>query len=140
MASTKTVRDVMTSDLVCCESKNTIADAARMMRDHEIGNVLVVDSGRLSGIVTDRDLVVRCLAADATPDSTLADAFTSQPRTVAADCTVDQAAKLMGDAALRRLPVVDGNKPVGIVTLGDLAMHGDRGRALGEISAAAPNN
>jgi len=136
----QTVRDVMTTNLVTCTSSAPLKDAAGYMRDRDIGDVLVVDDGSICGIVTDRDIVVRCVAegGDAR-EATVGDVCTADLTTVSADTTIEDAARLMRDNALRRLPVVDHGKPVGIVTLGDLAVQADPSSALGGISAARPN-
>jgi CBS domain-containing protein len=138
---TQTVRDVMTTDLVTCSSSAPLRDAAECMRDHDIGDVLVVDDGAIRGIVTDRDIVVRCVAegGDAR-QAKVGDVCTSDLTTVPADATIQDAARIMRDQALRRLPVVDRGKPVGIVSLGDLAVEADPSSALGGISAASPND
>ena len=137
---TQTVRDVMTTDLVTCSSSAPLRDAAEYMRDHDIGDVLVVDDGAIRGIVTDRDIVVRCVAEGGdTRQAKVGDVCTSNLTTVPADATIQDAARIMRDQALRRLPVVDRGKPVGIVSLGDLAVEADPSSALGGISAASPN-
>ena len=134
-----TIQDVMTTNLVTCPSSATIADAARLMRDRNIGDVLVTDSDRLVGIVTDRDLVVRCLADGAGADATLDRACKNgELVSVNPDSGIDDAAKLMRDRSVRRLAVVNDGRAVGIVTLGDLAMKSDPKSALGKISAAQP--
>ena len=136
----QTVRDVMTTDLVTCSSSAPLRDAAGYMRDHYIGDVLVVDDGAIRGIVTDRDIVVRCVAEGGdTRQAKVGDVCTSNLTTVPADATIQDAARIMRDQALRRLPVVDRGKPVGIVSLGDLAVEADPSSALGGISAASPN-
>lgn len=138
---TQTVRDVMTTDLVACPSTASIADAARFMRDRDIGDVLVVDDGKVRGIVTDRDIVVRCIADGGDASSArLADVCSSQLTTVGSDAGIEEAAQIMRDNALRRLPVVDDGTAVGIVTLGDLAVEVDPSSALGGISAAKPTS
>ncbi len=138
---TSSIQDVMTTDLVSCPTTATIADAARLMRDHDIGDVLVTrDGGQLAGIVTDRDLVVRCLAQGAAPDTTLEQTCSSDVSTISRDSSIDDAVQLMRDQSLRRVPVVSDGRAVGIVTLGDLAMERDPNSALGDISAARPNN
>jgi CBS domain-containing protein len=135
----QTVRDVMTTDLVTCSSSAPIRDAAGYMRDHDIGDVLVVDDGAIRGIVTDRDIVVRCVAEGGdTRQAKVGDVCTSNLTTVPADASIQDAARIMRDQALRRLPVVDRGKPVGIVSLGDLAVEADPSSALGGISAASP--
>ena len=136
-----TIQSVMSTNLVTCPTTATIADAARLMRDREIGDVLVTgDSGRLAGIVTDRDLVVRCLADGAAAEATIDRACSGDLMTVAPDSSVDEALRLMRERSLRRIPVVNDGRAVGIVTLGDLAMYLDPTSALSDISAAAPNS
>jgi len=136
----QTVRDVMSTDLVTCPSSAPLRDAAGYMRDRDIGDVLVVDDGSIRGIVTDRDIVVRCVADGGDVRSAkVGDVCTADLTTVTADATIEEAARLMRDNALRRLPVVDRGMPVGIVTLGDLAVQADPSSALGGISAARPN-
>ena len=111
---TTALRDVMTDTLATVRSDASISDAARMMRDRDIGDVLVVDDDRLRGIVTDRDIVVRCLADAAGPDSTIGAACSSDVVTLGPDDSIDMAVQTMRDHALRRLPIVDGQRPVGI--------------------------
>ena len=137
----RTVRDVMTTDLVSCPSSASMSDAARSMRDRDIGDVLVVDEGAVRGIVTDRDLVVRGLAGDGDiTTAKLGDLCSANLTTVAPDASVEEAASIMRDHALRRLPVVEDGAAVGIVSLGDLAVTADPASALGGISAARPTN
>ncbi|MFU8815514.1 MAG: CBS domain-containing protein [Pseudomonadales bacterium] len=136
----KTVRDVMQSHLVTLEADASALDAAQRMREAAIGDVLVTDDGNLRGILTDRDLVVRCLAQQADPQHTSAGELCSQHLvTVSADDGLDVAADLMKNHAVRRLPVTESGKVVGIVSIGDLALEGDRWSALGGISVAPPN-
>lgn len=138
--TTTTIRDVMSTDLVTCPTDTTIADAARMMRDHGIGDVLVTrKNDKLAGIVTDRDLVVRCLADGASADATIERACSSDLFTLTPDSSIDEAVRIMREQSLRRVPVVDDGRAVGIVTLGDLAIEAEPNSALGDISAAAPN-
>lgn len=135
------IREVMTTDLVSCPTTATIGDAAKLMRDHDIGDVLVTsDAGQLAGIVTDRDLVVRCLADGASSTATLDQVCSSDVTTLPTDASVDDAVQIMREHSLRRVPVVDAGKAVGIVSLGDLAIEREPNSALGDISAAGPNN
>lgn len=135
-----TIEALMTTDLVCCPSTASIADAAKLMREHDIGDVLVTgDGGRLAGIVTDRDLVVRCLADGAAAESSVGQACSSDLTTLHLDSTVDDAVALMRARSVRRVPVVADGRAVGIVTLGDLAMERNPNSALSAISSAAPN-
>jgi CBS domain-containing protein len=135
------IREVMTSDPLTMSADETLNSAARQMRDADIGNVLVASGDQVRGIVTDRDIVVRGLAEDLDPrTSTLGDICTSDLVTVSPDDDVETAVGLMRSHAVRRLPVLDGGKAVGVVALGDLAVERDSRSALAEISAEEPNN
>jgi CBS domain-containing protein len=134
MAST--VADVMTNEPVSCPASTSVHDVARLMRDRGIGDVLVTEDGKLKGIVTDRDIVVRCLAEGDVSGATVADACSKELTVVEPGMRISDAAELMGRLAVRRLPVVDRGRPVGIVSLGDLAVERDPESVLGQISAA----
>lgn len=138
---TTTVKDLMTTNPTTLGEDDTALEAARMMRDSAIGDVLVTTgSGELCGIVTDRDIVVRCLAEDRDPSTTKLGSLCSKTlATLSPDAGAEDAVKLMEQRAIRRLPVVDGDRPVGILSIGDLAVERDRRSALGEISAAPPS-
>ena len=135
------IRDVMTTDPVVCPSSCGLKEAAATMRDRDIGDVLVKDEeGKLCGIVTDRDLVVRGLATDADLSSmTIGDVCAHELHTIQVDSSTDDAVKLMKARALRRIPVMEGDELVGIVSLGDLAEQLDADSALGTISGAPPD-
>lgn len=137
----ETVREVMTSDPVALQSSSTIEEAAKAMSDNDIGPVIVLDDGHISGIVTDRDIVVRAIAEGRDPHSTrISEICSGDPTTLSPDQPIDDAIALMREKAIRRVPVVEGDRPVGIVSIGDLAIDVDRGSALADISAARPNN
>jgi CBS domain-containing protein len=135
------VREVMTPHPVTLAPDATLVDAARQMRAKDIGDVLVVGGdGRLRGIVTDRDIVVRALADGLSADSTtLGEVCSPDLAVVAPDDDSDRAVELMRDRAVRRVPVVDRGELVGVVSLGDLAIEKDPGSALADISAAEEN-
>jgi len=137
----KTVGELMTRDPVMVEPDATVKEAARMMRDRDIGAVLVADRGQLVGVLTDRDIVVRGIAEKGDPSSTkVMDIVSKEVETVKPNDSVDKAVKKMRSKAMRRIPVVDERgKPVGIVTIGDLAVDLDSKSALADISAAEPN-
>ncbi|GAA3252633.1 oxidoreductase [Streptomyces lavendulae subsp. lavendulae] len=137
---TRRVHEVMTGNPVTVDRLTSLAEAARVMRDAAIGDVLVVDGGRLRGIVTDRDIVVRALAEERDPaDTTVGAICSTEPVTIGPDEHVDRAVDVMRRHALRRLPVVDGDGGlVGIVTLGDLEVERDPGSPLSFIAAAEP--
>jgi CBS domain-containing protein len=136
------VSEVMTPDPVTMDSGTDLFAAALAMRDNDIGDVVVTKpDGGLCGIVTDRDLVVRGIAEGLdSKSSTLEEVCSHQLVTVGPDDPIATAVKAMEDNAIRRLPVVDDGTLVGIVSIGDLAVERDPESALGEISAAAPNN
>lgn len=136
----QSVRDVMTANPIALPATSSVIDAARTMRDANIGNVIVVDNGRICGIVTDRDITVRGVAEGKDVSSLkLRDICSQEITTLSPTDSVDDAVRLMREKAIRRLPVVEGGKPVGIVSLGDLAVERDPHSALGNISAAPPN-
>lgn len=136
------VSDVMTADPVSLITDATLRDAAVAMRDRDIGDVVVTNpDGTVCGIVTDRDIVVRGVAEGADPSSmTLEDVCSDDLVTIDADDSVAAAVTAMEEHAIRRLPVMDNGTVVGIVSIGDLAIERDPQSALGEISAAPPNN
>jgi CBS domain-containing protein len=137
----KTLSDVMSTNVVTCRADTTLNDAARLMRDRDIGDVLVTEGDRLRGIVTDRDIVVRCLASDADPaQAKVSEACSSELTTARPDTSIADAARMMSERAIRRLPIVDDGRPVGIVSIGDLAVARDRKSTLADISAAAPSD
>ncbi|MFJ4466618.1 CBS domain-containing protein [Streptomyces sp. NPDC089424] len=137
---TQYVRDIMTADPVTVEPQTSVAAVARIMRDQDLGAVLVTDGDHLRGLVTDRDLVVRSIADGGDADRiTVAAACSDDLVTVRADEELDHAVELMREHAVRRIPVVDEDHAVGIVSLGDLAMERDPESALGDISVARPN-
>jgi CBS domain-containing protein len=136
-----TVREVMTESPVILQADTPLIDGARRMRDENIGDVLVMKDGRLCGIVTDRDIAVRAVAEGKDPKRTqIGDICSQQLVTIGADHPVSEAVSVMRSKALRRLPVMEGDKPVGIISIGDLAVERDPKSALAEISAAEPNS
>ncbi|MGW0364539.1 CBS domain-containing protein [Streptomyces sp. NPDC002990] len=134
------IREIMTERLVTVGEGTSVHDAACRMRDEGIGDVLVTDDGHLRGLVTDRDLVVRALAEGKDPENTtVGEICSADVVSVGPDDDVDRAVSLMRDHSLRRLPVVEGDRAVGIVSLGDLAIERDEKSALADISAAESN-
>jgi len=117
-----------------------ISDAAEMMLREDIGDVIVLEEDRLYGILTDRDIVVRVVAEGRDPSATrVGDVCSRELTTVTPEGSVGQAVRLMREKAIRRLPVVEGEEVVGILTLGDIAINRDSRTALADISAAPPN-
>lgn len=140
MTSHMTVEEMMTPDPIALPQTATVFDAAQKMRDASIGNVVVLNGQKVCGIVTDRDIVVRAIATDRDPRSTkLADICSRELTTLSPEDNVETAVRLMREHAVRRLPVVKDDRPVGILTLGDLAIEEDSESALADVSAAPPN-
>jgi CBS domain-containing protein len=138
----QTVSEVMTRNPVTVPADATIVDAARLMRDRDIGPLIVVDSDRVQGIVTDRDIVVRAVADGRDPSSvTIGEVCSEDVEIISPDEPISDAVRRMELRDVRRLPVVEGGRPVGIVSMGDLAVEGDLpSSSLADISAATPNN
>lgn len=135
-----TIRDILSGDPVTVEASATVEEAAKLMDQKDIGNVLVVENGEVQGIVTDRDIVVRVIAKGNGGDASVREAASTDLETLEPDSSVEDAIKKMEQANVRRLPVVEDGKPVGVVSLGDLAEAKDRDSALADISSASPNN
>jgi CBS domain-containing protein len=133
------VSDVMTAAPVGVYYSQTIGETARIMRDTQVGAVLVVSDGALSGVVTDRDLVVRGLAEGEGPDSPVGPLCSGDLVGVAADADLEEAEELMREHAVRRLPVITDGQVVGIVSMGDLAVSADANSPLAAVSRAQPN-
>jgi CBS domain-containing protein len=134
------VEEIMTRDPRTVNADDTIIEAARVMRDSDIGDVVVMDGGQVSGIVTDRDIVVRGVAEGQDPESaTVGDVCTTGVETIDPGSSVDDALRLMREHDIRRLPVVKNGRPVGIISLGDLAVEREPDSTLADISAASPD-
>lgn len=140
MAAT-TVREIMTRDVISLQVDVTLEEAARMMRERDIGDVVVAEDDRLVGLVTDRDIVVRGVAEGMDPTSaTLASVTSRDLIAVQPDDTAQSAALLMREQAVRRVLVVDEQGLCGILSIGDLATEIDPDSVLGGISGAPPNS
>lgn len=134
------IRDLMTPNPVTMPGTASVSEAARAMRDAEIGDVIVIEHEQVCGIVTDRDIVIRTVAETQDPaTTTLADICSHSLLVVTPADSVEEALRLMRAHAVRRLPVVDAGEAVGIVSLGDLAVERQPDSVLGKISAAPPN-
>ena len=137
----QSIREVMTSDPRTVEPSATVADAAQQMREGAVGAILVADKGRLAGILTDRDIVVRVVAEGRDPASvTVGEVATRDVVTLTVDQSVDDALRLVREQDVRRIAVVQDDRPAGIVSIGDLAIERDPDSALADISSEPPNN
>ena len=137
MAST--VREIMTPNPIALSRDASLIEAAKEMKMNDIGDVIVQDDGKICGIVTDRDIVVRALADGGIEQKRLGDICSDRLICVSPDDRIENAVELMREHAVRRLPVVENGKAVGIVSLGDLAIEKDKKSCLGEISRAPAN-
>ena len=135
------VSEVMTPAPVAVQPGLPVRDAARAMRDYGIGAVLVTENGRVTGLVTDRDIVVRAVADGRDPGSTpVSEACSERLVTAMPGEDADVVVRRMREHGVRRIPIVDGqDAPVGILSIGDMAIERDEGSALADISAQPPN-
>jgi CBS domain-containing protein len=136
------VREVMTSNPQTVTQRTTLRDAASTMASSNIGDVLVVDdAGMLRGILTDRDIAIRAVAEGRDPATTTAgDITTGSVMSVPPTASVHEAMDVMHRYDIRRVPVVESGKAVGIVSLGDLSTSRAARGVLADISSAPPNN
>jgi len=118
-----TARDIMTGGAECAGENETLVEAARKMRDLDVGSLPICgEDNRLKGMITDRDIVVKCLAQGGDPNSTKAGELAEgEPVTIGADDTVEEILRTMRQYKVRRLPVIDGHDLVGVVSQGDVA-------------------
>ena len=135
------INEVMTHDPRTVSADSSLTDAARFMRDDDVGALVVEREGSIAGIVTDRDIVVGAVADGRDPSSTnVGDVATQNVVTVTPDQGVDEVRRLMREHDVRRIVVEQDGRAAGIVALGDLAVDGDAEQELTDISAASPNN
>lgn len=132
-------RDIMTPDPTCVGENDTLVDAARLMASLDVGALPICgEDKRLKGIVTDRDIVVRCIAEGGDPATTTAGSMgQGKPVTIGADDDIRDALEVMESYQVRRLPVIDGHDLVGIISQADIArtLHPqDVGETVAEIS------
>jgi signal-transduction protein with cAMP-binding, CBS, and nucleotidyltransferase domain len=140
MTSKQTVEEVMTPTPRTVEADKSVESAAQLMAEADVGAVVVTKADEIRGILTDRDIVVRCIAQGGDCSSTSVGSICSEHvAQLSSKDTVDKAIALMAEKAIRRVPVVDAGRIVGILSLGDLALHRDPDSALASISAAPPN-
>ena len=135
------MRDIMSPTPICMAPGESVSTAAKAMKEHGIGTVLVLTDGRLSGLVTDRDITVRVLAENRDPVTTpIGDICSSELVVLGPDDDVEHATLLIRERAVRRIPILAGATPVGVVSIGDLALDKDAASALSGISSPPPNS
>ncbi|MDA8369775.1 MAG: CBS domain-containing protein [Nocardiopsaceae bacterium] len=134
------VRDVMTAPPYTVSPRATLREAATIMRDKDIGDVIVTEGDTIVGVITDRDIAVRCVADGADCNTeTVEGACSGRLAIIGPDADIDDAVQMMRENTVRRLPVVENDRLVGVLSIGDLALERDPRSALADISAAAPN-
>jgi CBS domain-containing protein len=136
------VRDIMTTSVAQVSPYTTVSDAARLMEKHNVGSVPVCSNDKIVGILTDRDIVVRNIAGGKDPRATkVEEIMSAEVTTVTPDTEVAQVGKIMAEKQIRRIPVTDNDRLVGMVALGDIAVRGmydaEVAQALAEISIPA---
>jgi CBS domain-containing protein len=139
------ISEIMTRDVVSLSVEDTVKHAAELMREHNIGSIPVNTKEKVVGIVTDRDIITRCVAEGADiKTQKVRDIMTSNPVLGDKNINVDDAARIMSERQIRRLPIVENNALVGMLSLGDLAVEpsliGEAAKALGEISIPSTHN
>ena len=126
-------RDIMTASVKTATRDMTLQEAAVIMRDGDMGSIPVIEDGKLAGIVTDRDIVVRSIADGKSADSTIGEAMTAEIFSVRPDDFVFEAIRLMGDKQVRRIPVVGENGELaGIIAMADIALEMEDEREIAE--------
>lgn len=137
------IRDIMTEKVETCSLLDNVYEVAVKMKDLNVGAIPIVDQERLVGMITDRDIVLRCMAEKQPASSKVEEIMSNKLITISQDTPSRDAAKLMAEHQIRRLPVVEGDKLVGIVSLGDFAIReltDDQAKqALTEISESNYN-
>ena len=134
-----TAREIMTTNTQCVGENDTLADAARLMADLDVGALPICgEDQRLKGMLTDRDIVVKCIARGGDPTQTTAGSLgEGKPVTIGADDDIREALTTMQDHQVRRLPVIDGHDLVGIISQADIARElsaSQVGETVAEIS------
>ncbi|MEQ8198130.1 MAG: CBS domain-containing protein [Clostridiaceae bacterium] len=117
------VKDIMSKDIISISSEEPVERAAQMMQQHDIGSIPVCAQNKLIGMVTDRDITLRSVAAGQdTKQQKISDIMTANPAMGNPQMDVNEAAKMMSEKQIRRLPIVENNNLVGIVSLGDISV------------------
>jgi CBS domain-containing protein len=136
------VKEIMTKNIAYVNPLSTVVEAAQLMQKHNVGVIPVCDKSGVIGLVTDRDIVVRNIAHGKSPNETpVKDVMTSQVTTISPETDINDATQIMSQNQIRRLPVVENNMLVGILSLGDMAADNrfdtEASKALTEISIPA---
>lgn len=132
------IQELMTTDCAVVSSQDTIQQAAQLMKKWDTGFIPVIDNGKVTGVITDRDLAIRGYAENAVSTTAVNELMTSEVISINPQAPAEEAARLMASHQIRRLPVVEQETLMGIVSIGDLATRfeyvDEAGEALSEIS------
>ncbi|RSL29588.1 CBS domain-containing protein [Salibacterium salarium] len=132
------IQDVMTTNVETCKPDDTVYEAAKKMKEYHIGSIPVTQEDNLMGMITDRDIVLRCIAEKKPETTKISDVMSSSIITAEPDMDVHEAARMMAEKQIRRLPIVENQQLAGIAALGDLAVEEgtdeEASFALNEIS------
>ncbi|MFC3212086.1 CBS domain-containing protein [Planomicrobium okeanokoites] len=135
------VADIMTKEVDTCNPGHSLQEVAAKMKEINVGSIPICKNEKLVGIITDRDIVVRGIADNLSLESAVSEILSENMVTGNKDMSVEEAAELMADHQIRRLPIVENDKVVGIVSLGDIAVkdksYGNADIALDEVSEPA---
>lgn len=132
-------KDIMSKDVACVQPDETVVRAAQMMKQHQCGSIPVCCGSKVEGIVTDRDIALRCIAEGKDVNqSKVRDIMTASPATGSPEMDINDAARLMSEKQIRRLPIIENNNLVGMLALGDISTEPGQqesaGNALNSIS------
>ncbi|CAM3351801.1 CBS domain-containing protein [Marinicrinis lubricantis] len=134
----RTLREIMTDECFCVTKQDNVYETAVKMREHNIGFVPVVEGRKLVGVITDRDLVIRGYADKKSGSSSVEEVMSTDITCASPDTSVDEAAKMMAQKQIRRLPVCENGELIGVVAIGDMAVRNiyktEAGHALSQIS------
>ncbi|MCA1059294.1 CBS domain-containing protein [Rossellomorea aquimaris] len=122
------IKDMMTKDVETCSLLDNVYEVALKMKEHNIGSIPIVDGEKIVGVMTDRDIVLRCIAEKHPASSKVEDIMSKHLITLSPEASAEEAAHIMAQNQIRRLPIVEGDCLVGMISLGDLAIRESLGR------------
>ncbi|MBU9723655.1 MULTISPECIES: CBS domain-containing protein [Bacillaceae] len=140
----QSIRNLMSSNVVSVSPQQSIQEAAALMEQHDCGAIPVVENGQVTGIITDRDITLRATAHGLQGNATVSECMSTKLTVADVNMDVHEAAQMMAQQQIRRLPVVENNQLVGMLSIGDLAteniFQNEAGEALSNISIPTHNN
>ncbi|MFL0196090.1 CBS domain-containing protein [Clostridium sp. WILCCON 0269] len=136
------VKNIMTKSVASLNPDDTVQKAAQVMQENNVGSIPVCQGGKVIGIITDRDISIRAEVTEGAGSKTVRDIMSSNPVTVSPDMDVQDVSRIMSERQIRRVPVVENNNIVGIVSLGDLAVNPKSNNQAGDAlsSISQPSN